>query len=623
MLMWHRDTSCTLLPQPSCLVFHLCLSIQLFSSSIGVLQSVPGSTLVFPCLPGQNQKSFAGAKITWKYNDSLVPDYPESSKQLKASKDGFYLEISPVSVANEGEYECVIKQNDMEWQKVHIVQVDVSSSYILKVIEGSTVNLPCDRPPSSKDPVHWFRYDKGMTNGTRKQLNPAETGEMVEGDRLEWLYGPLEKDMTITLNEVKMEDAGMYYCETAEEGRDSRNFNTIELIVEAAPTVLPYSCVGFMTPWESCQDETSRSWEAMLGESLNEFSMKLYAHLSQSQPMKNLLFSPISISGVLTHLLLGARGKTRRDMETALCLSHDFFCVHSEMKKLKLKLQDTLKMASQIYYNPNMKLSESFTNQSMQFYDADPVKLTNSSEVNVEMINSWVAKQTNNKIKELVDSVPAHTELLLLNAVYFNGQWKMKFDAKSKTFPFVKLNGDTVKVPVLYSAKYKLAVQYVPAVKAQVAMFPLSGASSLFILLPPTTKLTDLQLVEGKMTDRAVSQMVEQMNQVSPQATEVTLPKIKLDIRTEMNTLLRKIGLSELFDSANLCGLYSDNELLLTEARHRAFLSLTEEGVEAGAATSLSFSRSFSSFSALRPFLMILWSDQAKVPLFVGRVTEP
>ncbi|XP_023835346.1 plasma protease C1 inhibitor [Salvelinus sp. IW2-2015] len=601
----------------------LLLVFELFSSSVGVLQGLPGSTLVFPCLPGQNQQSFAGAKITWKYNDFLVPDYPESSKQLKLSKDGFYLEISPVSVANEGEYECVIKQNDMEWQKVHIVQVDVSSSYILKVNEGSTVNLPCDRPPSSKDLVHWYRYDKGMTNGTRKQLNPAETGEMVDGDRLEWLFGPLEKDMTITLNGVKMEDAGIYYCETAEEGRDSSNFNTIELIVEAAPTVLPYSCVGFMTPWESCQDETSRSWEAMLGESLNEFSMKLYAHLSQSQPMNNLLFSPISISGVLTHLLLGARGKTRRDMETALCLSHDFFCVHSEMKKLKLKLQDTLKMASQIYYNPNMKLSESFTNQSMQFYDADPVKLTNSSEVNVEMINSWVAKQTNNKIKELVDSVPAHTELLLLNAVFFNGQWKMKFDAKSKMFPFVKLNGDTVKVPVLYSAKYKLAVKYVPAVKAQVAMFPLSGASSLFILLPPTTKLSDLQLVEGKMTDKAVSQMVEQMNQVSPQATEVTLPKIKLDIRTEMNTLLRKIGLSELFDSANLCGLYPDNELLLTEARHRAFLSLTEEGVEAGAATSLSFSRSFSSFSALRPFLMILWSDQAKAPLFVGRVTEP
>ncbi|CDQ74207.1 unnamed protein product [Oncorhynchus mykiss] len=69
------------------------------------------------------------------------------------------------------------------------------------------------------------------------------------------------------------------------------------------------------------------------------------------------LFLSLSLS---LSLSLCACGKTRRDMETALCLSHDFFCVHSEMKKLKLKLhQDTLKMASQIYYNPNKKLSES------------------------------------------------------------------------------------------------------------------------------------------------------------------------------------------------------------------------------------------------------------------------
>nr|XP_046183550.1 plasma protease C1 inhibitor-like [Oncorhynchus gorbuscha] len=411
---------------------YICLSIQLFSSSVGVLYGVPGSTLVIPCLPGQKQQSFAGAKITWKYNDSLVPDYPESSEQLKLSPGGFFLEIAPVSVANEGEYECVIKQNDMGWQKVNIIQVDMSSSYILKVNEGSTVNLPCERPPSSNDQVHWYRYDKVMRNCTRKQLNPADTGEM--------------------------EDV-----------------------------------------------------------------------------------------------------------------------------------------------------------QSMQFYDADPVKLTNSSEVNVEMINSWVAKQTNNKIKELVNSVPAHTELVLLNAVYFNGQWKMKFDAKSKKFPFVKLNGDTVLVPVLYSAKYKLAMQYVPALMAQ---------------------LSDLQLVEGKMMDKAVSQMMEQMNQVSPQATERSPSILPFSLLALFTLLLHvrllliphlflPLGLSELFDSANLCGLYPDNELLLTDARHRAFLSLTEQGVEAGAATSLSFSRSFSSFSAPRPFLMILWSDQAKAPLFVGRVTEP
>lgn len=84
-----------------------------------------------------------------------------------------------------------------------------------------------------------------------------------------------------------------------------------------------------------------------------------------------------------------------------------------------------------------------------------------------------------------------------------------------------------------------------------------------------------------------------------------------------------KSGLSSLFEDANLCGLYSENRLVLTDARHRAFLALTEEGVEAGAVTSVAFSRSYLSFSALQPFIMMLWSDQASVPLFIGRVTDP
>lgn len=82
-------------------------------------------------------------------------------------------------------------------------------------------------------------------------------------------------------------------------------------------------------------------------------------------------------------------------------------------------------------------------------------------------------------------------------------------------------------------------------------------------------------------------------------------------------------GLSTLFEGANLCGLYSEDRLVLNDVRHKAFLALTEQGVEAGAATSMSFSRSYNAFSALHPFVLVLWSDAANVPLFVGRVTDP
>ncbi|KAF0037406.1 hypothetical protein F2P81_010280 [Scophthalmus maximus] len=270
-----------------------------------------------------------------------------------------------------------------------------------------------------------------------------------------------------------------------------------------------------------------------------------------------------------------------------------------------------------------MNLSESFTNQSIRFYEAEPTRLLETSEENTGMVNSWVSHKTKNKITQLVDSIPPSTQLILLNAVAFSGQWKIKFDVKPRKGLFTKLNGDLVKVPLLYHQRYTAPMIYAVELKAQVARFALSGDSSLYILLPRSNKVTDLQQVEEKMTDTAVHRMIEQMKTTPPENIEVSLPQINLDVQPDMNMLIRKLGLSSLFEDANLCGLFSERKLALDGARHRAFLKLTEEGVEAGAVSTVIFSRSYPSFLAMRPFIMLLWSDQANVPLFIGRVTDP
>lgn len=77
----------------------------------------------------------------------------------------------------------------------------------------------------------------------------------------------------------------------------------------------------------------------------------------------------------------------------------------------------------------------------------------------------------------------------------------------------------------------------------QVARFGLTGDSSLYILLPLSSKASDLLQVEEKMTDTAVRQMIEQMATMSTQHIEVTLPQIKLDTQSDMNILLKKLGL--------------------------------------------------------------------------------
>ncbi|XP_040892483.1 plasma protease C1 inhibitor [Toxotes jaculatrix] len=582
-------------------------------SSCTHLRVIPGSTLELPCLSFQTD--FDETSITWKFNGEDI-DAQSQSGSVRVKKDGSYLSISPVTAANEGGYACLVKSNKIELIRIYNITVDASIGYTIKVEEGSTVHLPCHFPRDSPVLANalWFKETDG---GKRTKLN-LEDDSAGDDKRLDLLY-PFDYDQTMVLKDTTMEDTGIYYCESA----DGEKLSTVYIIVEVGPTTTPYSCTRFPTAWEPCQDENSRTGEPILQESMAEFSMNLYSYIRESYPSSNVLFSPISISGLLSHLLLGARDHTRKAIERAVCVPHDFHCVHFQMKKLREKLASSLQMASQIYYSPQMNLSESFINQSIEFYEVEPTRLLENSTENTQMINTWVANKTKNKIRHLVDFVSPSTQLMLLNAVSYSGQWMVKFEPKPKKGMFTKLNGDMVKVPLLHHQKYMAAMAYVVELKAQVARFALSGDSSLYILLPRSNKVTDLQQVEERMTDTAVLQMIEHMRTIPPQHIEVTLPQIKLDAQPDMNLLIKKLGLASLFEDANLCGLYTEERVVLDDARHRAFLTLNEQGVEAGSVTSVSFSRSFPAFTALRPFILLLWSDQAKVPLFIGRVTDP
>ncbi|KAG7486932.1 plasma protease C1 inhibitor [Solea senegalensis] len=592
----------------------LCALVQLAFelSSCTRLQVVPGSTVDLPCRMFQSDN--AEAVITWKFNGK---DISESSPgSFRTKKNGFYLSILTVTAANEGEYVCLWKENNVELMNTYDIVVDASVSYAIKVIEGSSVHLPCHFPLSTQvnSNALWFRETYAGTSTVLTLGNQSSDGN----NRLKLLY-PDDHDQTILLRDTVMDDAGIYQCRS-EAGV---KLSTIHVIVEAAPTPAPHMCKGFTTAWEPCEDTSSHLGEHMLKESMTEFSMKIYSFLRESNPSSNLLFSPISINGMLSHLLLGARGDTRKAIEAAIYVPQKFYCVHFQMKKLREKLVTSLQMASQIYYKSEMDLSDSFTNQSIQFYEAEPTRLLNNSEENTQMINSWVANKTRNQITHLVDFISPATQLILLNAVSFSGQWKVKFDVNPKQELFTTLNGDMVFVPILTHDDYPLEMMYDPALETQVGRFALSGDSSLYILLPPSNTIIDLQRVEEKMTDSSVRQMIEKMKKTRPQYLEVILPQIKLEVQPDMNVLLKNLGLSSLFEGANLCGLSPEGMLVLDDARHKAFLTLTEQGVEAAAATSLSFSRTRNSFSAMRPFILLLWSDQANVPLFVGRVTNP
>ncbi|CAL8332531.1 unnamed protein product [Lota lota] len=576
-------------------------------------RATAGSTLVLPCFPSQT--GINHLPISWKYNGKAIIPSPN----FKLEKNGMFLSVSSISAASEGEYECVAREENIVWLNTHIIAIEKLTDYTLKINEGWDINLLCVRPPhfQSDSNTRWYKV---TPDGKRNLLRPVDG--MVEGsaNRVEWLFAsPGDHDQSITIKEPVVGDSGSYHCEST----TGEIFSVIQLIVEVAPTAPPYSCAGFPSDWETCVDLNSRSWPAILKESLAEFSTSIYHHLRQLSPSGNLLYSPISIGGLLTHLLLGARGATRSKLMDALRLPQDFSCVHLQMSEMRHALNGSLNMASQIYHNPDLTLTKPFLSQSLEFYSSIPAPLLADGLANAHMINTWVSQHTQGTITHLLDTLEPDTQLLLLNAVAFNGQWKTKFESGNQTALFTKLNGDTENVPVLYSSQHSASNMFIPELKAQVMLFPLTGQTSLYILLPRSHSLSDLQQLEEGLSDSSLARMMTKLRRSPPELIEVTLPKIRLDLQTDMGTLLRKLDLSELFEGPNLCGLHVEAPVLLDGARHQAFLALTEEGVEAGAATATIYSRSFPSFSAMRPFILLLWSDKADTPLFMGRVTQP
>ncbi|KAF6106132.1 serpin family G member 1 [Phyllostomus discolor] len=131
--------------------------------------------------------------------------------------------------------------------------------------------------------------------------------------------------------------------------------STCQLSIESTteptlPTTLPTTGPLCPEPDTYCPDLENPSSRTLLQEALVDFSLKLYhAFSSVKKPETNMVFSPFSIAGLLTQVLLGAGGNTKKNLETLLSYPEDFPCVH---QALKAYVSKGFTSASQIFHSP-------------------------------------------------------------------------------------------------------------------------------------------------------------------------------------------------------------------------------------------------------------------------------
>ncbi|XP_027702798.1 leukocyte elastase inhibitor-like [Vombatus ursinus] len=369
------------------------------------------------------------------------------------------------------------------------------------------------------------------------------------------------------------------------------------------------------------------------------FAVELYKELADTHPKENIFISPLSISTALAMVLVGARG------DTAAQLSQTFHFnevdeVHSRFQSLNTTINKggasyILKLANRLFGEKTYNFLSEFLDSTQKLYGAElaTVDFQHASEAARKEINQWVKEQTEGKIPELLasGSVDSLTKLVLVNAIYFKGNWEEKFDEALTTDAQFRLNKREKKSVKMMYQKKKLPYGYITALKCRVLELPYKGKElSMIILLPDDIEddSTGLKEIEKQLSMEKLAEWTHHEN-LDTIDVHVHLPKFKMENTYNLNSDLARMGVSDLFigGKADLSGMSGSRDLFISQIVHKSFVEVNEEGTEAAAATAgiaqLTMLLPEEEFNADHPFLFFIRHNPTGNILFSGRFASP
>lgn len=384
----------------------------------------------------------------------------------------------------------------------------------------------------------------------------------------------------------------------------------------------------------------------ILTSKLNQFCFKLFNTLSQKKD-ENFFISPLSISTALTMAYSGANSATADQLKETLCLNdqskEDIYKLNQEYLTLlheSLSDQVALKIGNRVFQNQGFPLNPEFSQNLQKYFrsDAQLVDFGDNVKAAAE-INDWVLNQTANKIKDLVgpDALDSLTRLVLVNAIYFKGNWMHKFKESNteKADFFLKDGKTTVKVDMMKLTDKKFRYKRNPAdLKACTCEFPYAGETvSMTIILPHEG--VNIEEVESELNEKVLAEVLHRVPMPGPVPIHAYIPKFKMEYKQELSQCLKTLGATDAFDQdkADFSLISPSPEALyVSQVIHQAVVELNEQGTEAAAATAvvmkmrcmvMDFNPPPEKFECNRPFLFVIHETNSNGILFMGKYMCP
>jgi serpin B len=361
-----------------------------------------------------------------------------------------------------------------------------------------------------------------------------------------------------------------------------------------------------------------------------DFSRNLFARVATHHPTDNVVLSPFSAWVALAMATAGARGATRDALLSTLDLvGWDQGSLDSSFRELlanesRALPNVTLSTADSLWIDSTFSpsVNERYPKTVLDAYRGDVFTRDFRSPSTVDDINAWAAARTSGEIQRVIDQPPSGLALLLMNAVYFRGDWASPFDANGTTpANFTRADGTVVQAPMMTCAPCGQAY-HAGRNGFDVARLPYQDDQlAMYVLLPNGSTPLDHLISSWSPED------LDAATRGGP--VEVKLPRFNLSTSAVLTSDVEAMGASLAFgDMADLSGIAPG--LKVSSVAQSALMRVNETGTVAAAVTTVGVKEDCVCpppepyhFVADHPFVVVLRDDATGVVLFVGLVRDP
>ncbi len=371
----------------------------------------------------------------------------------------------------------------------------------------------------------------------------------------------------------------------------------------------------------------------VIPEGETDFDVGLYRAVG-SQP-GNQFVSPYSVASAFALVYPGAGGTTASEIAHVFGFDASAQTEAQQTRALAQALtsetggsQFTVANAAWVERSMSLRAEYARTIRDTLGGTIEQVDFIRNQAAALRTINAWAARETQNRITEIITEPDPARRLVLTNAVYFKGKWSDTFSANA-TRDGDFFTGASSRVPARLMRQLTTA-RYIETPAFQAADFDYDdGVFALAVFLP--RERTGLAAFENELSGERLTQWMGQLASAERPRLDLTLPKVEMRADYSLVPQLRAMGMRIAFtDGADFSAITADEALAISDVIHKTFLAIDEEGTEAAAVTAIDMRATSAmpgppppppiEFKADHPFFIVLHHKSTRARLFMGRI---